>query len=913
MPTQVPAHIEGLLRFLSRPEERANEDLALGYFRHVYGDVFTRQQEAMNADGYVPGSFVLELKGTTTSWLTGLLQGLAYKNKGLDFSQIVVAAKNFLAVWRVADLPEDVRDEVSAAKGAPNRIGSLFAKKYAKRRKALLEKATWSGTELTGSLFQQPDLIVERIKSFEKTIAEGEKVRLKVTLKNFTSVLKEMKKFFDPSQPVKTVRAFYSMLYGWTDTATIQLSDKVNHKAALRGETITELVPSKRRQFKDYVENHYVYLGSGENRDDFFARFDEALDAVDKNFRRRHGIFFTDLDLSKFVLWLVKQHVPNLGKNYLVIDPACGSGNLVTNWRSPLELRHKVVSEIEPDLLFAVEKRMQGDQWHNGKFTVIPKVSENKGLNFLDCSAEEYLEVIRTYLAAKGQKPDRPLAFLCNPPYKNDDDNVAYEKTDGQPAEGIGYKIHDSIIEVTGTDAGSERYCCFLAQMKLICDAARSNGLPDHSLLLLFTKSSWLTKRPVFEEIRSNMLEAFDNVTGILVKGDEFFDVKGSWPLAFSVWRYRAKGQRLDKARSVPLLDLTWLTKKQLSGIPWDMADDMEAACRELRDQSEEVEIGVSRKSITEWSGATMTDFKRDRRKEERNQRTVGGLPLRDARHDLKKAHGEATGLYIGFMDDLTPCRVKKSTPDKPWFRLNKPFMDIKMNRCFSGPPSQKGYCASDLESAKKLFFWYALARTFLQHPYPMWVDADDLWEPEISQRHHNAAFQMAFAIGFAENQCVQTHFPANNPVRGVPELIVNNPMTPLLGDSFWSMTLRPYCQDNPPEIVSSLIAAVDKLFTDWKKTFNGSTELPLSRQPYMLDDQGPQLAAGIPQIRAYAEEADDKTLLADWSAIAPLLSRAKTEFHGLVSSTSGLNYFGVKKKAASATAGKNSARKALA
>jgi hypothetical protein len=111
-----------------------------------------------------------------------------------------------------------------------------------------------------------------------------------------------MKEFFDPSQPVKTVRAFYSMLYGWNEKATIQLSDKANHRAALGGETITDLVSSKRRKFKDYVENRYVYLAADENRDDFFARYDEALDAVDRASRRKHGIFSTDLDLSKFVL-----------------------------------------------------------------------------------------------------------------------------------------------------------------------------------------------------------------------------------------------------------------------------------------------------------------------------------------------------------------------------------------------------------------------------------------------------------------------------------------------------------------------------------------------------------------------------------------------------------------------------------
>jgi len=193
-----------------------------------------------------------------------------------------------------------------------------------------------------------------------------------------------------------------------------------------------------------------------------------------------------------------------------------------------------------------------------------------------------------------------------------------------------------------------------------------------------------------------------------------------------------------------------------------------------------------------------------------------------------------------------------------------------------------------------------------------MWIDADNMWEPTIPAKLEKTVFQIAFAIGYAENECVQTHFPANNPVQGLPELVVNNPMTPLV-DTFWSKTMRPYCDDTPPEVVASLIAAVDTLYSNWKKLFKRQTQLPLSRRPYMLDDQGLQLGAGIPQIRAYAEEADDKTLLADWSTVADSLSAAKAEFYALVTSTSGLNYFGVKKKAASATAGKNGVKKALA
>ncbi len=719
----LPPHVEGLLTYLSRPHETANEDLALTYFRKVFGSSFTRQEDAQRADGYVAGSFVLELKGRSGNWLSGLFQGLAYKNKGLDFSQIVVAANTFLAVWRVDELDPSIREQVALAKGPPSSIGAFFAKKYSRKAKDILKRAIWRADIELGSLFSasDPALAVEKIKTFEQALREGRKVRQTVTLKNFISVLKEMKEFFDPDQPVKAVRAFYSMVYAWKETSTLSLSVRNSDVATLEGETITNLLPSRRTRFKDFVDNHYVHIGPGQNIDDFFARYDEALDAIDKDFRIKNGIFFTDRDLSKFVMWLVKQHIPHLGKNYLVIDPACGSGNLVTNWRSPLELRHKVVSEIEPELLFAVEKRMKGDQWHNGKFTVVPKTSENRGLNFLDRSAEEYLQELKVSLDEKGLKPDKPLAFLCNPPYRNDDD---------QGARAITYKVHESIVKQVGMDARSERYCCFLAQMKLICDAARSNGLPDDSLLLLFTKSSWLTRRPMFEEIRAQMLGAFDNVTGVLVKGKEFFDVKGSWPVAFSLWRYRGKGERLDNSRSIPLLDLTWLTKKQLVQVPWDNRPEMERACESILQQADEVQIGVERINIRDWSAESMTDFKRDRRKDEKNAKVVGGLPLNDERHDLKKAHGETDGPFIGFMDDLTPCRVKKSTPDKPWFYLDNRFMSIRQARCLSGPPTHLGYCAANLDLAKKLSFWYALARTFLQEPYPMWIDADNLWAP---------------------------------------------------------------------------------------------------------------------------------------------------------------------------------------
>ncbi|TPK57671.1 hypothetical protein FJ546_25350 [Mesorhizobium sp. B2-4-19] len=888
MASSIPRHIIGFLGYLNQPHERANEDLAIGYFRALYGDAFQRQKEAKKADGYLAGVFVLELKGQTKNWLSGLFQGLAYQNEGLDFAQVVVAAKNFLAVWQVNDIPESIRIDLAAATGAPNTIGRDFAHRYVDRRNELLRLANWNGADLFTPLFQrEPQLLIERISSFEDTLRNGKRVRQRITLRNFSTVLKEMVPYFEPGYAVKAVRAFYSMIYAWDAASTLQISNKAPDQATLGGEAITNLIPAKRVAFKDFVEARYVTLDAQTDYDDYFARYDEALDAVDPQFRRQHGIFFTDLFLSKLAMWIAKQYVPNLGQDYLVIDPACGSGNLVTNWRSPLELRHKVVSEIEPELLFAVEQRMKGDLWHNGRFTVVPRTSENRGLNFLDRSAEEYLLELRTALAEKGHVPDKPLAILCNPPYRSDDD---------QAADSVSYAVHSSIAAVTGLDASSERYCCFLAQMKLICESARSSGLPGESLLLLFTKSAWLTNRAIFKHIRREMTEVFEDVAGVLVDGSEFFDVRGKWPVAFTVWRYKGHGAKLAGDRSIGVTDLTWLKRSDLINIAWENLPVADEACRLLLqdDRSKLVELGKSRRSIRLWSGQTMTDFKRDRRRPELGQEIVGGLPLNDPRRANKKTYGESSGKFVGFMDDLTPCRIKRSSVGKPWFRLNSQFMDVKKNRCFSGPPSHWGYCAEDLEDAKRLFFWYALARTFVQMPYPMWADAEDLWQPSIPPHLETPIFTCAAAIVFAENECVETYFPANNPIAGAQELFVRNPLTALDPGSFWSEIVRPNLDTTASPAAWELIEAVDEVFATWSKFLGRRRELPIDYEvPYFVDSRPLASTVGLVQIKDYATKNHVEELLSLIKTLQRRLKAAKSELYEIVTVKSGLNYFG--------------------
>lgn len=888
MSKKLPDHIDGLVQYLSSPDEKANEDLILKYFRKIFGEEFTRQKEADGSDGYLPGHFVLELKGKTNDWLAGLFQGIAYR-KNLDFGVVVVAAKGFLAMWSLEDLGEELVEEVLKEKGAPNAVGKRLSQKYKDQKTKLVKKAAYQfPSEYLGGLFQgNASIVIKEVESFEKTLQKRKKVRHKITTKNFTTVLKQMSEFFDSKKPIKVVRAFYSMIFGWHRTATLDISSKFSDQATLAGEVIENLIPGKREKFKKFVESHYIHLEESENEDDFFAMYDLALDSVDKNFRIKNGIFFTDLDLSRFAMWFVRNQIGDIGKNYLVIDPACGSGNLVTNWRSPMELRHKVVSEIEPELLYTVEQRMKGDKWHHGKFTVVPKVTENIGLNFLDKSAEEYIKIMQGYLTEKGQRADRPIAFLCNPPYRNDDD---------QSAESISYQVHPTILDVVGKDASSERVSCFLGQMKRIAEVAEDSGLPGETLLLLFTGTAWLSQRPVYEKIRSEIFGNFEDVSGFMIASNEFFDVSGKFPIAFTVWRYKGLNAGLDAKRPIKLVDLTWIKKENLSEMSWQDEKLLPQQCQRIINSefTKTAKLGFDVPNIKEWSGLTRFDFQREKRKSEIGDRNFRcGMPEGDPRHDRKKTLGECDGEFIGFMDDLTPCRIKKDSQGFPWFRLNNQFMDCKKTRCLSGPPDNRGFGAVDAESTKKAFLWFSLGRVFTSHGYPMWVNADEMWPLIPPPKLENKLIKLSFAIGFAENECTEATFPSGNPVKRSKEIRINNPMTPLDPASFWSREMSEYFASKGSDPEDKLVLAANRIFNLWKKHLQTKKEIYVDyERPYFVGEGLLTLGAGLIQIRDYAKETNNEEMLSAFESVSAALRETKDEFNKLLHQKTGFNYF---------------------
>ena len=193
--------------------------------------------------------------------------------------------------------------------------------------------------------------------------------------------------------------------------------------------------------------------------------------------------------------------------------------------------------------------------WHvedGFRFTIIPKTSDNKGLNFLDKNAAEYLNELQKELQLKNVQLDKPLAFLLNPPYKNTDENQTVRED-----KEAHYTIDESILQLTGEDAGKERYLAFLGQILNICEEQVRLYPQVQPIVMIFTPTSWLIPRPTYKAFRKEWDKHFSFHNGFIITGNEFFSIKGTWPLAFTMWTYDYNEE--GNTNTVQLFDLTGL------------------------------------------------------------------------------------------------------------------------------------------------------------------------------------------------------------------------------------------------------------------------------------------------------------------------------------------------------------------
>lgn len=869
------------------------------------------ENDAFGADIYLVGQLIVEAKTSKDQWLDGFYQALHYQRKfGLTYNTIMVVAHKFVAIWKLDKLPEYaiILKNTANPAHAPNVVGKENAKRTTNQNARDIKAAAtyWlEPKDIDGTVVQT----VVKSLTFEvfeilKLLRNLESNRQQVNTHNFIDAIERLKPLFD--QPIDAVHAFYTIVSYWDITSKVSVNDEtgkilVNGYSGQRSsEPIINLPARSKEEFKRFVENQFIATneGSGVTVDYYFSRFDEVMARIDPAYVKQHGIFFTDGNLSKFALWYAKHHFPGkIDEDYIVFDPAGGSGNLVSSWRG--KLKHKIVSELQPDLLRTIERRMKADPFHiETGFTIIPKTSTNEGLNFLDRSAKDYLATLEKELKLKNLGLDKPIAFLLNPPYKNTDENQKEREE-----AGAHYGLHPDILELTGEDAGKERYLAFLGQILLMAREQRKKGL--ESMVMIFTPTSWLIPRPTYRAFRERWDAEFAYHSGFIVTSNEFFKLEGKWPLAFTIWYLRPQTDE-SAVNTVKVQDLTNLNRQSLN-ISWGLGDEEIAfQLQGLYKEENTVVLDNSRGDIRELlpemnkNGVMQKQGRlnlyRNRTKEEKDKKIVSGFPLLDDRHTrISAPHGFVDGEYVGFMDDCTPVRIGQDPfnrvsklPNRVWFRLDNDIKGMNKSKTFNGPADNRSYCAYDLESAKATFAWFAITKV-LNGNYPIWANQYDIWpinfsrKPELEQ----AWYSLCFAFVLAENRCVVTKFEADNPVPGAPEVFVNNPLCPTLAESFWATTLDNEVVGSNP--ATQLVKAIKDLYQLWNRNYckgQWLTNVGLKNEPYFryfAYDDFLTPHSGLIQIRKYAEQENLADLLDGFKEIAVKTKRVREEMYRLL------------------------------
>jgi hypothetical protein len=211
----------------------------------------------------------------------------------------------------------------------------------------------------------------------------------------------------------------------------------------------------------------------------------------------------------------------------------------------------------------------------------------------------------------------------------------------------------------------------------------------------------------------------------------------------------------------------------------------------------------------------------------------------------------------------------------------------INLCKTFSSTPDKYGFCAYDLNTAQYFFTWFSIAKALVGH-YPLWANQYDLWIPQIKTDAEKYWYSLCFAFVLAENRCVVTKFEKDNPVKGAPEVFVDNPLCPTNPESFWSKTLDKEISSKP-DTAKQLVDKVKELYKFWNTKYckgQWLKNIGLQNEPYFKYFDYPDFLtphSGLIQIRKYAENGGIADLLEKFDEISALTKKVKEEIYRLL------------------------------
>ncbi len=224
---------------------------------------------------------------------------------------------------------------------------------------------------------------------------------------------------------------------------------------------------------------------------------------------------------------------------------------------------------------------------------------------------------------------------------------------------------------------------------------------------------------------------------------------------------------------------------------------------------------------------------------------------------------------------------------DRVWFRLDNDLKSCNKTRLTNVPTDKYSYSAYDLKSAQSLFTWFALTKA-VNGRYPIWANQFDIWAPQIPKNHEKYFYSLCFAFALSENRCIVTKFEKDNPVKGAPEVYIDNPLCPTNPESFWLATLANSIDTNCKN-ANDLISLIENLYKTWNLEYCKGSKIEnvgLDKEAYFKYFDYPDFVtpySGLIQIKKYAEIHNAEKILTLFEKIMEQTKKVKEEIYQLL------------------------------
>lgn len=263
-----------------------------------------------------------------------------------------------------------------------------------------------------------------------------------------------------------------------------------------------------------------VIVNNGMSVNDFKTNKDAIKAVFDNEGRKLNGEFFTPVIWAEELHRYLDKYVPNWRDGYYVWENSCGSGNLIRT--AGINPEHLFASSLQDSDIETIKNTPELAGCHAFQLDFLCDADNiDTGIDlFSEHLPPEVLDVLQN---------NKPLIFLCNPPYKTGQANTT----------GVGRYMNNNIAEYDNVNFAKPAYDLFYQFCFQVMNIVNRYSLTN-CYYAVFGPLTWFTGAGANVLLRE-FEKTFEFIDGMCISAQEFSDTSESilWGIGASVWKSR--------------------------------------------------------------------------------------------------------------------------------------------------------------------------------------------------------------------------------------------------------------------------------------------------------------------------------------------------------------------------------------